>query len=120
MHGGDGDEQTSRGIAWQALGVVSTKWGLRILEEIHGGHHRFRELHRAVDGISYKMLTQTLRELETHALVSRYDHRTANPRVDYHLTEAGTALVHTIHELCTWSRTHLNDLLTAPIHHPGH
>ncbi|GAB2712258.1 hypothetical protein GCM10027089_40110 [Nocardia thraciensis] len=93
------------------------------MEEIHDGRHRFHELHRAVEGISYKVLTRTLREPEYHALVSRYDHHTANPRVDNRLTEAGTALVETIHELCGWSRTHLNDCSphrsTAPATDPG-
>ncbi|WP_280506276.1 winged helix-turn-helix transcriptional regulator [Nocardia farcinica] len=69
-----------------------------------------------VDGISYKMLTQTLRDLENHGLVDRHDHATANPRVDYTLTEAGTRLVTAIHTRCGWSRTHLDHLLGAPAH----
>ncbi|WP_431937740.1 winged helix-turn-helix transcriptional regulator [Nocardia grenadensis] len=48
-------------------------WGLRVLEEIDAGHHRFRELHRPVAGISHTMLAKTLRELEHHGLKSRYE-----------------------------------------------
>ncbi|MFC9978202.1 winged helix-turn-helix transcriptional regulator [Gordonia sp. NPDC127522] len=44
----------------------------------------------------------------------RHDHRSANPRVDYTLTDAGRDLVTTVHGLCDWSRTHLDDLLDAP------
>lgn len=62
------------------------------------------------------MLTQTPRELEHHGLISRYDHGTANPRVDYSLTAAGTRPVGTVHTLCEWSRTHLDRLLEAPAH----
>jgi DNA-binding HxlR family transcriptional regulator len=116
MLGDDEEEQRARAIAQRVFAVVSTKWGLRVLEEIGAGHHRFRELHRAVDGISYKMLTRTLRELEHHGLISRYDHGTANPRVDYSLTAAGTRLVTTVHALCDWSRAHLDRLLEAPAH----
>ncbi|TQM29708.1 winged helix-turn-helix transcriptional regulator [Nocardia bhagyanarayanae] len=114
MRSDDEDEQRARDIALRVFAVVSTKWGLRVLEEIHADRRRFRELHRAVDGISYKVLTQTLRDLENHGLVARYDHGTANPRVDYSLTEAGTELVDAIHALCDWSRTHLDRLLDAP------
>ncbi|MEU4841647.1 winged helix-turn-helix transcriptional regulator [Nocardia testacea] len=116
MSGDDDEEQRARDIALRVFAAVSTKWGLRVMEEIGAGHHRFRALHRAVDGISYKMLTQTLRELENHGLIARYDHGTANPRVDYSLTPAGTRLVVTVHTLCDWSRTHLDRLLEAPAH----
>ncbi|WP_433725891.1 winged helix-turn-helix transcriptional regulator [Nocardia sp. CA-129566] len=119
MLGDDDEEQRARDIALRVFAVVSTKWGLQVLEEIGAGRRRFRELHRAVDGISYKMLTQTLRELENHGLIARYDHGTANPRVDYSLTEAGTRLVDAIHALCDWSRTHLDRLLDAPANRAG-
>ncbi|MEV6554229.1 helix-turn-helix domain-containing protein [Nocardia sp. NPDC051756] len=109
-----GDEQLGHDVAWRVFVAVSTKWGLRVLEELAAGRSRFRELYRAVEGISFKMLTQTLRELENHGLVARYDHRSANPRVDYTLTAAGAGLVETIHALCGWSRDHLDQLLTAP------
>ncbi|WP_225729326.1 MULTISPECIES: helix-turn-helix domain-containing protein [unclassified Nocardia] len=118
------EERLGQDVALRVFAAVSTKWGLRVLEEVAAGRHRFRELHRAVDGISYKMLTQTLRELESHGLLTRFDHHTANPRVDYTLTAAGAGLVETVHTLCVWSRTHLDQLLTAPAHRsigePGH
>ncbi|MEU8899291.1 helix-turn-helix domain-containing protein [Nocardia sp. NPDC048505] len=113
------EEELARDIARRVFAVVSTRWGLRVLEEIQPGPRRFRELHRALDGISYKMLTQTLRALETHGLLARYDHGTANPRVDYTLTEAGTRLLTTVYGLCDWSRAHLDGLLDAPAHRAG-
>lgn len=119
MLGEDDEERHARDIALRVFAAVSTKWGLRVLEEIGAGRNRFRELHRAVDGISYKMLTRTLRDLENHGLIARYDHGTANPRVDYSLTEAGARLVDTIHTLCDWSRTHLDSLFDAPANRAG-
>ncbi|MEV6279971.1 helix-turn-helix domain-containing protein [Nocardia sp. NPDC051832] len=110
------EDEQARDIALRVFAVVSTRWGLRVLEEVQSGHRRFRELHRAIEGISHKMLTQTLRALETHGLIARYDHRTANPRVDYWLTAAGTQLLATIYGLCEWSKAHLDGLLDAPAH----
>lgn len=112
----DEDQRRARDIAVRVFGAVSTKWGLRVLEEVGSGRSRFRELHRALEGISFKMLTQTLRELENHGLISRFDHHTANPHVDYTLTEAGIGLVETVHGMCTWSRTHLDRLIDTPAH----
>ncbi|AHH16846.1 putative transcriptional regulator, HxlR family [Nocardia nova SH22a] len=109
------DERQARDIALRVFAAVSTKWGLRVLEEIGPGR-RFRELHRAVDGISHKMLTQTLRDLENHGLITRYDHGTANPHVDYTLTSAGRDLVDTVYGMCEWSRSYLDRLAEAPAH----
>jgi DNA-binding HxlR family transcriptional regulator len=109
-----GVEEQAREVARSVFAVVSTKWGLTVLEEIRQGPRRFRELKRSIGTISDKVLTQTLRDLEAHGLIHRHDHRSANPRVDYTLTNAGQDLVATVHGLCDWSRAHLHDLLEAP------
>ncbi|PKZ62867.1 transcriptional regulator [Gordonia terrae] len=109
-----GVEEQAREVARSVFAVVSTKWGLTVLEEIRQGPRRFRELKRSIGTISDKVLTQTLRDLEAHGLIHRHDHRSANPRVDYTLTDAGRDLVATVHGLCDWSRAHLDDLLEAP------
>ncbi|WP_439030189.1 winged helix-turn-helix transcriptional regulator [Gordonia terrae] len=108
-----GAEQRARELARSVFAVVSTKWGLTVLEEMLQRPRRFRELKRSIGTISDKVLTQTLRDLEAHGLVHRDDHRSANPRVDYTLTDAGRDLVTTVHGLCDWSRSHLDDLLAA-------
>lgn len=109
-----GVEEQARQVARSVFAVVSTKWGLTVLEEVRQGPRRFRELKRSIGTISDKVLTQTLRDLEAHGLIHRHDHRSANPRVDYTLTDAGRDLVATVHGLCDWSRAHLDDLLEAP------
>ncbi|MFF0490897.1 winged helix-turn-helix transcriptional regulator [Nocardia sp. NPDC004068] len=110
------EDHPAHAIARRVHAVLSTKWALATLEQIAAGHHRFRELHRALPGVSAKVLTQTLRRLENHALITRFDHATPNPRVDYTLTEPGRDLLRTVHGLCAWSRDHLDRLLTAPAH----
>ncbi|MEV0335644.1 helix-turn-helix domain-containing protein [Nocardia sp. NPDC050717] len=111
---GEPDQQgQAAAVARRIFATLSTKWALPVLEALGTGERRFAELHRSVDGISYKMLTQTLRGLEADGIVARHDHHTANPRVDYSLTPAGADLLTTVHGLCDWSRTHLHSLLTA-------
>ncbi|MGN2635146.1 winged helix-turn-helix transcriptional regulator [Nocardia takedensis] len=109
-------ERHAREIAVRVFAVVSSKWGLRLLEEIAAGTGRFRALHRALAPISHRILTHTLRDLERHGLIARHDHRTANPRVDYTVTEAGAHLLTTVHGMCDWSRGYLDTLLDAPAH----
>ncbi|MBF5000851.1 helix-turn-helix transcriptional regulator [Nocardia sp. BSTN01] len=105
------EQEQAAAVARRIFATLSTKWALAVLEAIGDRECRFAELHRAVEGISYKMLTQTLRTLEADGIVARYDHHTANPRVDYSLTAAGLDLLATVHQLCTWSRAHLRELL---------
>jgi DNA-binding HxlR family transcriptional regulator len=71
---------------------------------------RFTELHAAVEGISHKMLTQTLRTLERDGVVNRLVHPTVPPRVDYTLTEAGLSLQTTVNAMCVWTRRHLDNI----------
>ena len=70
------------------LDRLADKWSLLIVEMLGAGGLRFGELHRAVDGISQRMLTLTLRNLERDGLVSRTVHPVIPPRVDYDLTPA--------------------------------
>jgi DNA-binding HxlR family transcriptional regulator len=85
---------------------VTGRWGALVLGALGAGPMRFRALGRAVDGVSDRMLSQTLHQLERDGLVHREDHRTNPPHVEYSLTPAGRevaarvlALVETIHEV---------------------
>jgi DNA-binding HxlR family transcriptional regulator len=104
--------EIAHAVARKVFATLSTKWGLPVVEAIGNEAVRFAELHRRVDGISHKMLTQTLRALESDALVTRRDHGEANPRVDYRLSTAGTELLATVYGMCAWSRANLDELLT--------
>ncbi|MEO8373842.1 MAG: helix-turn-helix domain-containing protein [Sphingomonas bacterium] len=77
----------------ELIGRVADKWTMIILEVLtEHGELRFTQLFRQVNGISQKMLTQTLRQMERDGMVTRTVHAAVPPRVDYRLTELGASL----------------------------
>ncbi|MFV0623980.1 winged helix-turn-helix transcriptional regulator [Sphingomonas sp. ac-8] len=75
------------------IGRVADKWTMILLEVLHEhGEQRFTQLSRLVPGISQKMLTQTLRQMERDGMVTRTVHAVVPPRVDYALTDLGASL----------------------------
>ncbi|MGV2901395.1 winged helix-turn-helix transcriptional regulator [Microbacterium sp. AGC62] len=88
-----------------ALDVVSGKWkGLILWELVEHGTLRFAQLRRGLPGVSEKMLTQHLREMEQDGLVRRQVYAEVPPRVEYSLTEAGAALSAALEPLGDWGR----------------
>ena len=85
------------------LDRVGDKWSVLIVVELASGTRRFRELQRAIDGISQRMLTLTLRRLERDGLVERTVYPTVPPQVTYSLTESGRSLTHLVKALADWS-----------------
>lgn len=85
-----------------ALHVVGGKWKMPILWRLNQRVWRYNELRRELQGISHKMLTQHLRELEQHGLISRTVHPVVPPRVDYDLTPLGRTVVPAIEALRSW------------------
>jgi DNA-binding HxlR family transcriptional regulator len=77
------------------------------------GSARFSELRRRVEGVSQKMLTQTLRGLERDGLVLRTVHPEVPVRVEYELTEAGRTLCEPLRALEEWSIAHIDDVSAA-------
>lgn len=84
------------------MALIGSKWTLLLLPVLAEGPKRTSELRRRVGGISQKMLTQTLRDLERHNLVSRRDYGEIPPRVDYQLTAVGRSLGAIIGEMDAW------------------
>ena len=80
-------------LVTELIGRVADKWTMLVLEALHaGGELRFTQLARAIGGISQKMLTQTLRQMERDGMVVRTVHPVIPPHVDYRLTELGASL----------------------------
>jgi DNA-binding HxlR family transcriptional regulator len=90
-----------------AVDVFGGKWKALILWWLQERTWRFAELRRQIPGITEKMLTQQLRELEADGIVDRRVYPTVPPKVEYSLTEYGLSLKRALRELCEWGRKHM-------------
>lgn len=97
----------------EILSRVGDKWSVQIVVQLGEGPRRFNELRRAIDGISQRMLTLTLRGLERDGLVTRTVYPTIPPRVDYQLTGLGCSLLKTVRGLGEWAIENRNEILKA-------
>lgn len=97
----------------QILDRVADKWSLLVIALLERRRLRFTELRREIDGISQRMLTVTLRQLERDGLVERTVHPVVPPRVEYELTALGGTLHTTIRALVSWTEEHQTEIATA-------
>jgi DNA-binding HxlR family transcriptional regulator len=88
------------------LSRIGDKWSVLIIQRLGAGPRRFNEIKRIVGGISQRMLTLTLRNLERDGLVSRTVTPSVPPRVDYALTELGRDLLIPVSALGEWAIAH--------------
>lgn len=96
----------------QVLDCVADKWAVLIVGLLRGGPQRFGELRRGIEGVSQKMLTQTLRSLERDGIVHRAELTSAPPKVvSYSLTPMGRSLATTLDALRLWAEQHIEDVL---------
>ena len=101
-----GSHGACRNVA-PVLNRVGDKWSMLIVMILSDGSKRFSELKRAIDGISQRMLTLTLRGLERDGLVTRTVTPIIPPRVDYELTELGISLRQPVKALGEWAIEHI-------------
>ena len=101
-----GTHNACRNVA-PVLNRVGDKWSMLIVMMLADGPRRFSELKRAIDGISQRMLTLSLRGLERDGLVTRTVTPTIPPRVDYELTELGASLREPVKALGEWAFEHI-------------
>jgi DNA-binding HxlR family transcriptional regulator len=87
----------------RVLALVANKWALLVIPLLRGKPRRNNELLRQVGGISQKMLTQTLRDLELNGLVLREDRQTVPPHVEYRLSPLGLSLSRTLIAVDRWA-----------------
>ena len=97
----------------EVLDRVGDKWSVLVIVLLGQRTHRFNELHRAVEGISQRMLTLTVRALERDGLVKRTVFPTVPPRVDYELTDLGRTLLVPLGALSAWANDHRGDIQAA-------
>lgn len=113
--------QMLRGNAFDAncrsrdvLVAITGKWSVLILVALAGGTMRFAELRRRVNGVSERMLSESLRQLMTHRLVERRSFPVVPPHVEYTLTPLGQEAAEHLARLTDWIETNIADLVDIP------
>jgi DNA-binding HxlR family transcriptional regulator len=97
----------------RALDRIGDKWSVLIVGLLAQRTHRFAELRRSIEGISQKMLTQTLRSLERDGLLTRTIYAEVPLRVEYSLTPMGRTLVEPIQAVVAWAEDHITQVEAA-------
>ena len=99
--------------ARMVLDRLADKWSLLIIGRLRSGPVRFNSLRRDVDGISQKVLSQTLKKLERDGLIVRRAFATVPVTVEYALTHLGETLTQTVALLTQWAETHITEIAAA-------
>jgi DNA-binding HxlR family transcriptional regulator len=102
---------TKEELVREMLERVADKWTLVVIEELgSGGELRFTQLRDRLGGVSQKMLTKTLRQLERDGLVTRRVHPVIPPRVEYKLTALGETLGEAVCGIWQWVEAHMKEV----------
>src|SRR3954451_19132971 len=96
-----------------AVAVLAAKWSVLVLARLGCGTYRFNELLRQIDGVSRRMLSATLRQLERDGLVERHVFARVPARVEYELSPAGEHLLVALVPLAGWGLAHRDDVFAA-------
>jgi DNA-binding HxlR family transcriptional regulator len=106
------DDETLQALQ-AAVGVLAAKWSVVVLTRLAEGTHRFNELLRQIDGVSRRMLSATLRQLERDGLVERHVYARVPARVEYELSPVGEHLLVALVPLAGWGLEHQSDVTNA-------
>jgi DNA-binding HxlR family transcriptional regulator len=101
------------------MDTVAGRWGILTLAALREGTHRFNELRRRVDGVSEKMLSQTLHALERDGLVVREVLSAIPPRVEYSLTDGGRRIAVKLFELIEVLEAEMPEITVAQARYDG-
>ncbi|WP_157224298.1 winged helix-turn-helix transcriptional regulator [Nocardia paucivorans] len=96
-----------------AIDVVGGKWKLHLMWVLGEGPQRFGQIRRILDGVSEKVLTENLRQLEAAGIISRTVYPEVPPRVEYSLTPLGEELRVALRPLEEWGERHRDELMTT-------
>lgn len=110
---GGGGGKATEASPRQALALIADKWAVLVITTLAEGTWRYNALRRELEGVSQKMLTQTLRDLECNGLVERTVHPDTPPRVEYGLTPLGQTLVDALTVLRDWANDHYHEVEAA-------
>ncbi len=96
--------------AADVVALVADKWVIEVLHALRAGQNRYGMMQRAIQEITNKMLTQTLRKLERNGIIERVDYDENPPRVEYFITPAGDALITRLTQMCEWSKAYFAEV----------
>jgi DNA-binding HxlR family transcriptional regulator len=97
----------------QILDLIANRWSVLVIGCLADGAVRFTDIRHKIGGISQKMLTQTLRQLERNGIVTRTVYAEVPPRVEYELTELGQTLYGLVGAIYDWADTHIDAVIQA-------
>lgn len=97
----------------QILDVIADKWSVIVLYCLAYRPRRYKEIQRRIEGISQKVLTQTLRKLERYGLVERQVLSEMPPSVEYSLSSLGETLIEPLLAIASWSREHFSEVIQS-------
>lgn len=97
----------------EILKHVSSRWGVLILISLRDGTHRFSELRKRIDGVSEKMLAQSLQALEADGFVQRIAYPVVPPHVEYSLTAMGEDVARLVAALADWIEVNVPQVMAA-------
>ncbi|GCE50100.1 winged helix-turn-helix transcriptional regulator [Thermosporothrix hazakensis] len=97
----------------QVLDLIADKWTALVFALLEKRPTRFNEMQRAIEGVSHKMLTQTLRNLEQRGIIERKVTSTVPPAVEYSLSPLGTTLIPLMRALRQWAEEHMEEVEQA-------
>jgi DNA-binding HxlR family transcriptional regulator len=104
----------------QAIEAIADKWSVIVIYALSSGTMRYNELQRQVGGISQKMLTHTLRNLERNGLVDRKVYPVVPPKVEYSLTPLGQTIHEPLSAICLWAHHHFVEVEAARMRYDHH
>ncbi|MGA1835447.1 helix-turn-helix domain-containing protein [Herbiconiux sp. 11R-BC] len=93
--------------------MTADRWSMLVIRALGDGPVRFTGLMAAIEGISHRMLTRTLRSLERDGLVSRTSYPESPPRVEYALTALGRTLMSPVEAFVRWTQAHEQEILDS-------
>jgi DNA-binding HxlR family transcriptional regulator len=97
----------------QVLDLIADKWTVLIVHALADGTKRYSELRHLIEGVTHKMLTQTLRMLENDGIITRKVYAVIPPKVEYTLTPLGETLLPVLEALCGWAEAHIEEVEAA-------
>lgn len=115
--GGERDVFVRNSRSRKVLEMIADKWTTLVVCVLSRGTKRYSELEREIEGLSQKMLTQTLRKLERDGLVEREVYPVVPPKVEYSLTPLGESVLGVLSALCRWAEDHIDEVEAARARH---